>query len=213
MSKAQTAIAPGACILHGFASAVASLLLDDISRVVKQAALRQMETRRGFRMAAEISNCGQFGWISDRHGYRYASHDPLDGRPWPTMPEHFRQLAADAAGTAGYPHFIPDVCLINRYAPGAGMGLHRDSDEADMTQPIVSVSLGVPALFQFGGARRDEPVTVWLLQHGDVVVWGGPSRLCYHGIRPLKLASHALTGQFRYNLTLRRAAGLIPAQR
>ena len=164
-----------------------------------------MVTPGGFTMSVALTNCGDCGWSSDRQGYRYRPDDPLSGRPWPAMPALFRELAASAAQSAGYAGFEPDACLINRYAPGARMSLHQDRDEADFSQPIVSVSLGMSAVFQFGGLTRSAPVARVLLEHGDVVIWGGADRLRYHGVLALKGAAHPATGAQRLNLTFRRA--------
>jgi alkylated DNA repair protein (DNA oxidative demethylase) len=164
-----------------------------------------MVTPGGFTMSAAMSNCGAAGWVTDRKGYRYTDTDPESGKPWPALPAPFASLATDAAARAGYPDFIADACLINRYEPGARMTLHQDKNERDFAQPIVSVSLGLPAIFLFGGEERaDRPVKV-PLQHGDVVVWGGPSRLRFHGINPLADGIHPLIGRRRINLTFRRA--------
>jgi alkylated DNA repair protein (DNA oxidative demethylase) len=152
-----------------------------------------------------MTNCGALGWISDRAGYRYAACDPQGGRPWPAMPDSFLELATSAAARAGFPGFVPDACLVNRYQPGARLSLHQDRDERDFSAPIVSVSLGLPAVFLFGGERRaDRPLRV-TLAHGDVVVWGGPSRLRFHGVLPLEDGRHRLVGRQRINLTLRHA--------
>ena len=156
-------------------------------------------------MSVAMTNCGDFGWSTDARGYRYSEQDSTHQRQWPAMPETFRLLARQAAEEAGFPAFNPDACLINRYEPGAKLTLHQDKDEKDLRQPIVSVSLGLPAVFQFGGFERSDQAQRVLLEHGDVVVWGGPSRLRYHGILPLKAGIHPLTGAFRYNLTFRRA--------
>lgn len=156
-------------------------------------------------MSVGMTNCGSLGWVTDRRGYRYEAEDPLSGQPWPAMPPVFRELAEQAAHQAGYPEFRPDACLINRYEPKAKMSLHQDKDEADFAQPIVSVSLGLPATFQFGGMHRSDPVAKIQLNHGDVVVWGGVDRLRYHGILPLKSGEHPRLGAVRVNLTFRRA--------
>lgn len=156
-------------------------------------------------MSAAMTNCGALGWITDRSGYRYSSTDPQSGQPWPEMPYAFRTLARTAAEEAGFPGFLPDACLMNRYEPGAKMSLHQDKDEHDFSQPIVSVSLGLPAVFLFGGLERSDKAARVPLHHGDVVVWGGPARLRYHGILPLKTGEHSLTGAYRFNLTLRSA--------
>lgn len=195
----------GAVVLRRFASDQAESLLDAIAGVTAAAPLRKMKTPGGHTMSAAMSCCGEQGWVTDARGYRYQSEDPLSGRPWPAMPEVFRELACEAASAAGYQGFSPDACLINCYEPGAKMGLHQDKDEYDFDQPIVSVTLGLSQVFQFGGLRRNErPVNV-PLHHGDVVVWGGPARLRYHGVLTLKAGEHPLTGVCRYNLTFRRA--------
>ncbi len=202
----QEPLGPGAMILRRFASAQAQALLQAIEQLATDSPFRQMVTPGGYRMSVAMTNCGPLGWVSSPQGYRYAECDPLNHRPWPAMPEALRRLAETAAFDAGYPGFRPDACLINRYAPGAKLSLHQDKDERDLSAPIVSVSLGLPAIFQFGGARRQDPLHRFLLEHGDVVVWGGPSRLWYHGIQPLKPGHHPATGEYRYNLTFRRVA-------
>ena len=196
-------LAPGACILRGFALPSAAEMLAALEVIVAQAPFRHLITPGGFTMSVAMTNCGALGWVSDRSGYRYAAHDPQTTRPWPAMPPVFQSLALDAAATAGFDHFSPDACLINRYVPGARLTLHQDRNEHDLAQPIVSVSLGVPATFLFGGlSRTDRQVRVGLM-HGDVVVWGGASRLNFHGILPLKAAHHPATGACRINLTFR----------
>lgn len=198
-------IVPGAVVLRAFALADAASLLDAVARLVVAAPFRHLQTPGGQTMSVAMSNCGTRGWVSDRRGYRYAETDPASGLPWPPMPAALAGLARRAAAAAGFEDFAPDACLINHYAPGSRMGLHQDRDEADLTQPIVSVSLGLPAIFLFGGATRsDRPVRL-PLEHGDVVVWGGPARLFFHGIAPLKDGHHAATGACRLNLTFRRA--------
>jgi alkylated DNA repair protein (DNA oxidative demethylase) len=195
----------GAIVLRRFASEQAPTLLEAIGRVTEQAPLRQMKTPGGHTMSAAMACCGTWGWVTDRKGYRYQQTDPLTDLPWPGIPPEFLELAASAAARAGYPDFKPDACLINRYLPGAKMGLHQDKDEADFSQPIVSVSLGAPIVFQFGGNRRSDRPQKVPLEHGDVVVWGGTSRLRYHGVLTLKSVEHPLTGACRYNLTFRKA--------
>ncbi|WP_111641109.1 DNA oxidative demethylase AlkB [Marinimicrobium alkaliphilum] len=201
----QEPLTGGAVVLRRFALAEADGLLTDIEQVVTQAPWRQLFTPGGKPLSVRTSNCGAYGWISDRHGYRYAPRDPLTDTPWPAMPERFFRLAQRAAAEAGYPVFAPDACLINRYAVGTKMGLHQDRDEQDFSQPIVSVSLGLPATFAFGGAQRSDPTTKVLLTHGDVVVWGGPVRRHYHRVLTLKEGTHFPLGDCRINLTLRRA--------
>jgi len=202
---AQQPLAPGAVLLHDFALTAAPQLLADIAQVIAAAPLRHLITPGGFRMSVAMSNCGPLGWVSDESGYRYSATDPLSGQPWPAMPASFRALAAEAASQAGFDAFEPDACLINRYEPGARLTLHQDRDERDKGQPIVSISLGLPATFLFGGAKRNDRPQRMPLVHGDVVVWGGPSRLAYHGVSPLADGEHAATGRCRFNLTLRRA--------
>jgi len=201
----QEPLAPGATILRRFALADADALLAEIDAVASQSPFRQMITPGGYTMSVAMTNCGGLGWTTDARGYRYAPIDPLSGQPWPAMPPAFAALCQQASAAAGYSDFQPDACLINRYLPGAKLSLHQDKDEPDLGAPIVSASLVLPAVFQFGGSRRSDPLKRVLLEHGDVVVWGGPSRLFYHGIQPLKPGHHPATGECRYNLTFRRA--------
>ena len=205
--RAPQAIAPGAAILRGFALPEAETLMRGVNAVITAAPLRQLVTPGGQTMSVAMSNCGPLGWTSDRQGYRYAAHDPLSGQPWPAMPDGFLDLAQRAAREAGFDIFAPNACLINRYQPGARMGLHQDRDEGgptrDFAPPIVSVSLGLNAVFLFGGLQRTAKPTRWPLAHGDVVVWGGPARLAFHGVAPLKDGEHALLGAQRLNLTFR----------
>ncbi|MDT6941627.1 DNA oxidative demethylase AlkB [Brucella pseudogrignonensis] len=198
-------LADGAVLLRGFALANEAEILNAMQDVENDASFRNMTTPGGFRMSVAMTNCGSFGWVTDRKGYRYSAVDPETEKPWPSMPGAFRDLAESAADEAGYADFVPDACLINRYEPGAKMSLHQDKDEKDFKNPIVSVSLGLPATFQFGGLQRSDPVRKFVLHHGDVVVWGGPSRLFYHGILPLKDGRHPQLGRNRYNLTFRKA--------
>jgi len=196
---------PGAFVLRSFALDEVPALLDAIHVVAGRAPFRHMTTARGLRMAVAMTNCGDAGWLSDRSGYRYDAIDPETDRPWPEIPDVFAHLAERAACAAGFERFAPDACLINRYEPGTRLTLHQDRDEQDFAAPIVSVSLGVPATFLWGGtARAVRPRRIGL-EHGDVVVWGGPARLNFHGINTLREAHHALTGSARFNLTFRRA--------
>jgi alkylated DNA repair protein (DNA oxidative demethylase) len=198
-------LAEGAMILRGFAIDDAARLMAAIQAIQKAAPFRHMVTPGGGRMSAAMTNCGSRGWVTDRKGYRYTAEDPETGKPWPALPPLFLDLARRAAEAADFPGFVPDGCLINRYEPGARMGLHQDKDEQDRTAPIVSVSLGLPVVFLWGGlARRDRPVKI-ALASGDVAVWGGPSRFVYHGVAPLEDGEHPVTGRYRYNLTLRKA--------
>ncbi len=195
----------GACLLHGFAASDAASLVDAIRQIERNAPLRHMVTPGGFRMSVAMTNCGRAGWLTDRRGYRYDTIDPETGRAWPAMPAVFSDLAARAAAAAGFDGFAPDACLINRYEPGARLTLHQDRNERDFTAPIVSVSLGLPATFLFGGLKRADRPRRMRLENGDVVVWGGPSRLVFHGVDVLADGEHALTGRCRFNLTLRKA--------
>ena len=192
-------------MLRGFARHGAGALVEAVTEIAAAAPFRNMVTPGGFRMSVAMTNCGRAGWITDRKGYRYEPTDPLTGRAWPLISRSFRDLAADAANAAGFPGFEPDACLINRYEPGTRLSLHRDENERDLTAPIVSVSLGLPAVFLFGGdSRGDRPRRI-ALESGDVVVWGGPDRLVYHGVAPLAEGNDPLTGQCRINLTFRKA--------
>lgn len=199
-------LSEGAYVLRGFALDASGALLQAVEAVERVAPFRHLVTPGGFRMSVAMTNCGRLGWVSDRRGYRYEPTDPQTGRPWPEMPDCFAALAAQAASATGYPDFKPDACLINRYPPGARLTLHQDRDEARLTAPIVSVSLGVPATFLWGGLERGGRIQRVPLVHGDVVVWGGPSRMRFHGIAPLKPAWHPTAGERRINLTFRCAA-------
>jgi alkylated DNA repair protein (DNA oxidative demethylase) len=198
-------LADGATLLRGFAKPEAASLMAAVEQVVAKAPFRHMITPGGFRMSVAMTNCGGAGWVTDRSGYRYDPRDPVTDRPWPAMPETFVMLAARAAAAGGFPGFAPDACLINRYEPAARLSLHEDKNERDFDSPIVSVSLGLPAVFLFGGARRAEKPRRVRLESGDVVVWGGPARLAFHGVAPLADGDDPLTGRCRINLTFRKA--------
>ncbi len=200
----QVQLAPGAVLLRDFAQGLGTELLQAIEAVVIQSPLRHMQTPGGYTMSVATTSCGPLGWVSDPQGYRYAATDPRSGQPWPAMPACFMDLAQRAAAQAGYDNFAPDSCLINQYVPGAKLSLHQDKDEKDLTAPIVSLSLGLPAVFLFGGTQRSDKPQRYRLLHGDVVVWGGPSRLAYHGVSPLADGEQALLGRRRINLTFRR---------
>jgi alkylated DNA repair protein (DNA oxidative demethylase) len=198
-------IVPGAVVLRRFALADMAALLAALESIAAAAPFRHMVTPGGLAMSVAMTNCGPLGWLSDRSGYRYSPVDPASGRPWPAMPEVLTRLAREAAAAAGFAGFAPDACLINRYAPGTRLSLHQDKGEGDFAQPIVSISLGLPATFLFGGPRRADTAARHLLTHGDVVVWGGPARLHFHGVLPVKDGRHPLLGAQRINLTLRKA--------
>ncbi len=197
-------LAPGAVVLRGFAREHEQSLLDAVRDIAAQAPWRHLITPGGQRMSVAMTNCGQLGWVSDARGYRYEPADPESGKPWPAMPAGFLSLARAAAATAGFEDFRPDACLLNRYTPGTRLSLHQDRDELDLRAPIVSVSLGLPAVFLFGGLSRAERPLRVRLAHGDVAVWGGPARLAFHGIAPLADGDHALAGRERINLTFRK---------
>jgi len=198
-------IGPQSFVLRGFALPYADALLQGVDAVAAQSPFRHMHTPGGYTMSVALTNCGTLGWTSDAHGYRYTRIDPLSGLPWPDLPDAFLRLAQAAAADAGFPGFTPDACLVNRYEPSSRLSLHQDKNERDYDAPIVSVSLGMPALFLFGGhARTDKAARVPLL-HGDVVVWGGADRLRYHGVLPMKDAPHPRLGSQRVNFTLRKA--------
>ncbi|MFK4873584.1 DNA oxidative demethylase AlkB [Novosphingobium sp. ZW T3_23] len=204
-SRSAVRIGPGAMLLGGFASAEARALLAQIPKLGAVSPFRHMTTRNGGRLAVAMFNCGETGWISDRRGYRYQSLDPETGNPWPAMPDLFRSLAGRAAAAAGFAGFSPDACLVNRYDAGTRLSLHQDMDEQDHDAPIVSVSLGLSATFLWGGALRADRPERHRLHHGDVVVWGGPSRMTFHGVDGVERGDHPETGPWRYNLTFRRA--------
>jgi alkylated DNA repair protein (DNA oxidative demethylase) len=203
---AREEIAEGAMLLRGFARPIQHDLLTAIDGIVAQSPFRHMVTPGGHQMSVAMTNCGSLGWVTDQTGYRYDAIDPATGRPWPDMPPIFRELAGQAAAQAGFAGFRPEACLVNRYEPGARLSLHQDRDEKNYDAPIVSVSLGLPATFLWGGVRRTDRPVRYRLAHGDVVVWGGPSRLTFHGVAPLADGEHALLGRKRVNLTFRKAA-------
>ena len=197
-------LCPGAVLLRGFAAENEAAIFAELPGVTAQAPFRHMVTPGGFRMSIAITNCGRYGWVTDRTGYRYSPVDPESGKPWACMPGVFFDLARDAAACAGFEGFEPDACLVNRYEPGARLSLHQDKNEHDFTAPIVSVSLGVPATFLWGGLRREDKAVRIPLMHGDVMIWGGPARLRYHGVLPVKEGHHHLAGKHRINLTFRK---------
>ena len=205
VDPATEAMAEGAMLLRGAALPYEKDLLATLAEIISQSPFRHMITPGGFIMSVAMTNCGAAGWVTDRTGYRYDRNDPETGRSWPVMPECFFNLAVEAATRAGYPDFRPDACLINRYEPGARLSLHQDKNERDFANPIVSVSLGLPATFQFGGLKRNDAVKKFALRHGDVAVWGNTSRLFYHGVPELKDGIHETVGRMRINLTFRGA--------
>ena len=204
MPRAEPLV-PGATVLRGWAAPDAAALVKAVAEIAKAAPFRQMTTPGGYVMSVAMTNCGRAGWVTDRSGYRYDAVDPTTGRKWPAMPPLFRDLAEHAAAAAGFDGFVPDSCLINRYEPGTRLSLHQDRNERDYAAPIVSVSLGLPAVFLFGGLRRADRTRRIRLESGDLVVWGGAARLAFHGVAPLAEGAHALTGRSRINLTFRKA--------
>jgi alkylated DNA repair protein (DNA oxidative demethylase) len=204
-AQRQEPLGHGAVVLRAFAASRSEALSRAVEDVTRGAPFRQMMTPGGFRMSVAMTNCGKAGWVTDARGYRYDSHDPMTGEYWPPLPAVFSELATGAAAEAGFADFVADACLVNRYEPGARMSLHQDKNEQDLSAPIVSVSLGLPAVFLFGGLRRSDRPQAVPLAHGDVVVWGGPARLKYHGVRPVKDGQHPLLGSCRVNLTFRKA--------
>lgn len=201
---AREEMSEGAVLLRGFFTAEEPDVIAALRIIVQQAPFRHLVTPGGHTMSVAMTNCGRVGWVSDPSGYRYAPIDPDSGQPWPAMPPSFRDLAARAAIQAGFAAFAPDACLINRYKPGAKLSLHQDKDEIDLGAPIVSVSLGLPATFLFGGLSRNDKISRYRLVHGDIVVWGGPARLAYHGVAPLADGEHPIMGGQRINLTFRK---------
>lgn len=198
-------LGPGAVLLRGFSQRTAGALVAGIGEIAAASPFRHMVTPGGWAMSVAMTNCGDLGWVTDRAGYRYEPIDPASGRPWPAMPRAFADFASTAAAAAGFDLFRPDACLVNRYAPGSRLALHQDRNEREFDQPIVSVSLGLPAVFLWGGSVRTEPARRVPLAHGDVVVWGGLDRLRFHGVHRLAAGAHPLTGGFRFNLTFRTA--------
>jgi DNA oxidative demethylase len=201
---AREEIAEGAVLLRGFVRPIQHELITAVEGITTQAPFRHLTTPGGYQMSVAMTNCGGFGWVSDRTGYRYDPIDPESGKHWPEMPPVFRELAGQAAEQAGFAGFRPEACLVNRYEPGARLSLHQDRDEKNYDAPIVSVSLGLPATFLWGGLKRADKTVRYRLEHGDVVVWGGPSRLVFHGVAPLADGEHALLGRRRVNLTFRK---------
>lgn len=205
VANERVSLAEGAVLLRGFALAETTALVEAVRQISEAAPFRNLITPGGHRMSVAMTNCGEAGWVSDRTGYRYDRHDPETGKPWPPLPKVFLGLASRAAAEAGFTDFRPDVCLVNRYEPGTRLSLHQDRDENNYKQPIVSVSLGLPAVFLFGGAERSERPRRIRVENGDVVVWGGPARLNFHGVAPLKDGLDSVLGKYRINLTFRKA--------
>ena len=202
---ATEALAESATILRRFVESRAPGLVEAVASITVSAPFRHMVTPGGYTMSIEMTNCGRLGWVTDRSGYRYVTTDPATGRSWPPLPPIFLDVATSAARAAGFPGFEPDACLVNRYEPGTRLSLHQDRNERDFSAPIVSVSLGLPAVFLFGGPRRQDRPRRVRLENGDVVVWGGPARLAFHGVAPLADGEHPLTARSRINLTFRKA--------
>jgi len=204
LPRSREPLEEGAMLLRGFAAAESRLLVEEVARIAQAAAFRHLVTPGGYTMSVAMTNCGRLGWVSDRSGYRYEAADPETGAPWPTMPDAFRDISVRAAAEAGFANYEPDACLINRYIAGAKLSLHQDRDEKDAWAPIVSVSLGLSAVFLWGGKRRADRVRRLRLESGDIAVWGGPARFIYHGVAPLDDGQHPVTGAARINLTFRK---------
>jgi DNA oxidative demethylase len=204
LSPSNETLQEGAMLLRGFASAIAQVLIEEVAQVTRAAPFRHLIVPGGYTMSVAMTNCGRVGWVSDRTGYRYDAVDPQSGVTWPAMPHAFRDVATRAAAAAGFENYDPDACLINRYVSGSKLGLHQDRDENDAWAPIVSVSLGLPAVFLWGGKRRSDRVRRLRLESGDTVVWGGPARFVYHGVAPVADGKHPQTGATRINLTFRK---------
>jgi alkylated DNA repair protein (DNA oxidative demethylase) len=204
LARSNERLEEGAVLLRGFAAGAGPLLIEEAEQIAQAAAFRHLVTPGGYTMSVAMTNCGRVGWVSDRTGYRYDPVDPQTGVPWPAMPAAFLDIAESAAAEAGFANYDPDACLINRYVAGAKLSLHQDRDEKDSWAPIVSVSLGMSAVFLWGGKRRSDPVRRLRLESGDIVVWGGPARFVYHGVAPLTEGQHPLTGASRINLTFRK---------
>jgi alkylated DNA repair protein (DNA oxidative demethylase) len=204
MPPSREPLGEGAVLLRGFAAENAPALVAEIERIAAAAPFRHLVTPGGYTMSVAMTNCGRVGWVSDRKGYRYDPVDPDTGQAWPVMPPLFLELATHAAAEGGFAAYDPDACLINRYTAGSKLGLHQDRDENDQWAPIVSVSLGLPAVFLWGGAKRNDPLRRLRVESGDIAVWGGPARFTYHGVAPLKDGDHPLTGAVRLNLTFRK---------
>ena len=204
----RVALAPGAVLMRGFALDGDVELLQAVESVLAQAPPRHWQTPGGGTMSVATTRCGPVGWVPDESdgdgGGHYVAQHPRTGQPWPAMPACLMDFALCAANEAGYPQFVPDSCLINHYVPGAKLGLHQDKYEIDLHAPIVSLSLGLPAVFLFGGFARSDRTQRYRLVHGDVVVWGGPSRLRFHGVLPVADGTHALVGRRRLNVTFRK---------
>jgi DNA oxidative demethylase len=200
----HTALAPGAVLMRGLGRADDVDILQAVESVIAQAPLRHLQTPGGYTMSIQTTRCGSMGWVSEPGGYRYAPSNPSTRAPWPAMPQCLLDFAVRAATEAGYPDFVPDSCMVNQYLPGNKLGLHQDRDERDLRAPVVSLSLGLPAIFLFGGLQRTGKTQRHRLAHGDVVVWGGPSRLAFHGVLPVAEGAHALLGRRRVNVTFRK---------
>ncbi|MDZ7938484.1 MAG: DNA oxidative demethylase AlkB [Rhodoferax sp.] len=200
----RTELAPGAVLLRGLGRADDVQILEAIEAVIAQAPLRHLQTPGGYTMSIQTTRCGSMGWVSEPGGYRYAASNPGTRQPWPAMPPCLMDFAVRAAAEAGYPDFVPDSCMVNQYLPGTKLGLHQDRDERDLRAPVVSLSLGLPATFLFGGLERTGATQRYRLAHGDVVVWGGPARLAFHGVLPVAEGDHVLLGRRRVNVTFRK---------
>ncbi len=181
-----------------------ALWADDIKRLIKVAPLRFMRTAGGKRLNISMTNCGDVGWTSSEQGYRYLSRDPASGKPWPKLPPSFAQLGTQIAALTGFEHFQPNACLVNHYQAGQKLNAHQDKNEPDLSQPVVSVSLGMSATFLIYGDERGNKAQKIILNDGDVMIWGRSARLMYHGVETKNTQPHPELGFHRFNVTLRQ---------
>jgi len=195
-------IFPGATLMRGLAQAQDGEFLEAMQGVLSAAPLHHATTPTGLPMGVMVSDCG----TPEAFRRRWDPANPAVRQMWPPMPRALLDFSLRCAVRAGFPLFRPDTCHVNRYQAGTKLGLHQDRHECDMSQPIVSVSFGLECVFLLGGLERTDSPKRILLEHGDVIVWGGPSRMRFHGVQPLKPGHHPLTGPYRYNLTFRKVA-------
>jgi len=195
-------IFPGAVLMRSLALPQDNEFFTAAEAIIAARPLHHTTTPSGLPMGVMVTDCGD----SRAFANRWDTANPERMRLWPPMPPLLRDFAIRCAVRSGFPQFRPDACHINRYQAGTKLGLHQDRHECDWTQPIVSLSFGLECIFLLGGLQRTDKPRRILLEHGDVIVWGGPSRMRFHGVQPLKPGHHPLTGPYRYNLTFRKIA-------